>query len=196
MPCGFGFNSKKFNYPANKVVEGKGLRNLPEYDAWCRMFGRCYNPKELEKRPSYVGCSVKDSWMDYQDFASFWHTDPFRKESWQLDKDILFRDNKVYGPDTCCFIPLDLNCLLTNRKMHRGNTLIGTTLQNGFYFTQCSDGSGTQVYLGQYKTAEEGFFVYKSFKESVIKERAEKWKSQISPFVYEALINWEIRITD
>ena len=136
--------------------------------------------------------------MDYQEFANFWHKDEFRQSGWHLDKDILVRDNKEYGPETCCFVPYDLNCLLTARTLHRGDSLIGVHLRkdNGKYHAQCQDGSGKQAYLGQYDTQEEGFLVYKDFKESIIKERAEKWKAQISPKVYDALISWEIRITD
>lgn len=198
MPFGKGFNSKKFGYVCAAWIEGKGSRVLPEYKNWNHMFSRCFNPKELAKRPNYIGCFVNDIWMDYQEFADFWHKDKFRQKGWHLDKDILVRDNKEYGPDTCAFVPYDLNCLLTSRKLARGKDLVGVFQRsdNHMFIAQCQDGSGKQVYLGQYKTAEEGFFIYKDFKESVIKERAEKWKSQISPFVYEALINWEIRITD
>lgn len=50
--------------------------------------------------------------------------------------------------------------------------------------------------LGNYATAEEAFYAYKEAKESYIKEVANKWKDQIDPKVYNALMNWEVEITD
>lgn len=29
-----------------------------------------------------------------------------------LDKDIFIKGNKVYGPDTCCLVPIRVNALL------------------------------------------------------------------------------------
>ena len=50
--------------------------------------------------------------------------------------------------------------------------------------------------MGFYCTPEEAFYAYKQAKEDYIKEVANKWKDQIDPRVYEALMNWTIEITD
>ena len=50
--------------------------------------------------------------------------------------------------------------------------------------------------VGTYDTPEEAFYAYKPVKEAHIKSLAEKWKDQIDPRVYEALMNWTIEITD
>ena len=52
------------------------------------------------------------------------------------------------------------------------------------------------MHLGYYLTSTEAFIVYKNFKESYIKEVANKWKDQIDPKVYEALMKYEVEITD
>ena len=44
--------------------------------------------------------------------------------------------------------------------------------------------------------AEEAFLAYKQAKELHIKEVANKWKDQIDPRVYEALMNYTVEITD
>ena len=50
--------------------------------------------------------------------------------------------------------------------------------------------------LGYFDTPEEAFYVYKTNKEVYIKEMANKWKDQIDHRTHEALMNWEIEITD
>ena len=51
-------------------------------------------------------------------------------------------------------------------------------------------------WLGGFDTPEEAFLAYKQAKEAYIKEVANKWKGQIDPKVYEALMNWNVEITD
>ena len=51
-------------------------------------------------------------------------------------------------------------------------------------------------HLGLFNTELEAFKAYKTAKESFIKEQAEKWKSQIDPRAYEALMNYQVEIND
>ena len=47
-----------------------------------------------------------------------------------------------------------------------------------------------------FKTELEAFNAYKKAKESFVKEQAEKWKGKIDPRAYEALMNYQVEITD
>lgn len=62
--------------------------------------------------PKYQGVSV--AWENKSDFYQWFNEnwDPSHPE-YQLDKDILVPGNKVYGPDTCCFVPQWLNILIS-----------------------------------------------------------------------------------
>ena len=51
-------------------------------------------------------------------------------------------------------------------------------------------------HLGLFDTEEDAFQVYKKAKEVHIKEIAELWKDRIDSKVYQALLNWEINISD
>ena len=55
---------------------------------------------------------------------------------------------------------------------------------------------GKQEHLGSFKTELEAFNAYKQAKEAFIKEQANKWKSEIDPRAYEALMNYTVEITD
>ena len=49
---------------------------------------------------------------------------------------------------------------------------------------------------GVFNTELEAFRAYKVAKESFVKEQAEKYKSQIDPRAYNALMNYTVEITD
>ena len=63
------------------------------------------------------------------------------------------------------------------------------------YYASCRRGGGKE-YLGTFDTELETFHAYKQAKEAYVKELAEKWKDQIDPRVYEALMNYQVEITD
>ena len=55
---------------------------------------------------------------------------------------------------------------------------------------------GRSEYLGYFKTEIEAFNAYKKAKEAFIKEQAEKWKGKIDDRAYEALMDYQVEITD
>ena len=117
------------------------------------------------------------------------------KEGYQLDKDILKKGNKIYSPETCCFVPQEINTLLVKNDSKRGNLLIGVR-KNGNGFQARLNINGDTKIIGTYSTQEQAFLVYKEEKESYIKYLADKIKDNISPKVYNALINYIVEITD
>ena len=64
------------------------------------------------------------------------------------------------------------------------------------FVAMVSRNKGKPEYLGLFKTEIEAFNVYKKAKEVFVKEQAEKYKSQIDPRAYEALMNYQVEITD
>lgn len=168
------------------------------YSLWKSMLGRCYNEKLRLKYKSYKGCSVSPYFLNYQNFKDWCEQQVgFNQEGWHLDKDILVKGNKIYSEDTCCFVPPELNALLTSTKAKRGSLPIGVHCYKGrgtYASNICKDNHSH--YLGSYKTPEEAFLKYKEEREAYIKSKAHKWKDQIDARVYQALMNWKIEITD
>ena len=108
------------------------------------------------------------------------------------------KGNKVYSEDSCVFIPQGVNSLLIKHEASRGEHLIGVCWckRDKAFKAQISKNKGSPEHLGYFKTELEAFKAYKQAKESFIKEQANKFKSQIDPRAYEALMNYEVEITD
>ncbi len=188
--CGFGYID----------IEGASIgRNMTkEYQLWNNMINRCYNEKELSRNPTYKDCHVSEDWSYLSKFKEWCNQQiGFDQVSWQLDKDILVKGNKVYSPETCCFVPQEINNLFTKADRIRGKYPIGVyeDKQAGKFKVRISV-EGKHKHVGRYYCEKEAFYAYKVAKEQYIKEVANKWKGQIDVRVYEALINWEVSIDD
>lgn len=86
---------------------------------WKSMLERCYCKKHAIKRPSYVGCTVAEEWHNFQNFAKwFYENYPGDGGCYELDKDRLVAGNRVYGPDTCCFLSHEENTMISSVKSY------------------------------------------------------------------------------
>ena len=172
---------------------------LKEYALWKGVIGRCYDIEFHKKSPTYTDCSVSEKFKYYPYFQEWCNKQiGFNEDGWHLDKDILIKGNKVYSEDTCCFVPQEINGLFIKRDAARGDLPIGVWFdkQKGKYKADVSVGRKKRKRLGSFSTPEEAFQIYKEAKEDYIKEVANKWKDQIEPRVYEALMNYQVEITD
>ena len=168
------------------------------YDTWNNMYKRCYDPKLHKKKPTYENCSVAEEWWNFQAFAK-WDNENYYEvegETMALDKDILNKGNKIYSPDTCIYVPQSINTLFTKSNKIRGKYPIGVCKKGNRFVAQLSKGDVKQIHLGYFDTPEEAFQAYKQAKEAYIKEVAEKYKGKIDNRAYEALMNYEVEITD
>lgn len=166
------------------------------YSRWYNMLMRCYSENYHFNKEAYIGCSVDRIWHNFQLFSSWCKTQVgYLEAGWELDKDLLNKGNTTYSPQNSCFLPKELNALLikTLDAKDRGKFVIGVQQipKTGRYRVLCQ---GSHV--GVYGSEVEAFESYKRFKESFIKQQAEKWKDKIDPRAYEALMNYQVEITD
>lgn len=159
------------------------------------MLRRCYDNTDISIRAqSYKNCcSVHPDWHNFQVFAD-WYNYHYRKE-FELDKDILTKGNKVYSPNTCCFVPREVNQLFVKKDVLRGELPVGVSRKRNKFQAQISKGS-IRTHLTSFNTPEEAFQVYKITKESYIKEIADKYRGKISDQTYQAMYNYKVEITD
>ena len=184
-----------------KVRENGKLKR--EFKIWHHMLQRCYDPKYHETHPTYKGCKVEDYLLNFQNMGEWIESNYYEifGETMCLDKDILYKGNKVYSRETCIFVPKRINSLFTKRDNARGDSPIGVyPVPSGNYQVHCNNGYGKLDYLGTYLTKEEAFHVYKQYKEKVIKETIDSYEGKIpEPFysrLREAMYNYEVSIND
>lgn len=193
-----GIGTKGMRYPTRDEIN-----NLKEYNLWADMLRRC-TPEFWNERPAYTGVTCSENFKSYEYFYEWCQQqNGFRSKHdngrfWHLDKDILVRGNKVYSEDTCVFLPQNINLLITDSKGIRGKYPIGVTFDSrrNKFQSRCHDGTGTLKHLGLFYTAEDAFQAYKVYKEVLIKQVANEYRTQIDPRAYQALLNYTVEITD
>lgn len=171
-------------------IDGKTPKS---YNTWKSMLRRVYCPKLHVVRPTYIGCSVAEEWLEYQNFAEWFENHEYSNCGYQLDKDLLIPGNKIYAPDLCVFVPLQLNNLLLDSKATRGQYKQGVSFYkntNKFMAQIKIDGKNNN--LGYFDTELEAYFAYKKAKEQYVKDSANLWRNNIADEVYHALMNWQL----
>lgn len=102
-----------------KFKPSKNGRNTIAYDRWNNMLQRCYSDKYHKSRPTYMDCTVCDDWHNFQNFAEWFYSNyPNDGESYQLDKDFIVKGNRIYSPETCCFLTQDENTSIAHERSY------------------------------------------------------------------------------
>lgn len=178
-------------------------KHTEQYSVWKAILQRCYDEEHRARCPSYLGCTISPEWYNFQVFAKWYDDNIYYVDGsrMNLDKDILFKHNKIYSPLTCVFAPSRINTLFTKREASRGLYPIGTYLSHrkgrkDEFKAMCRDGSTKRVDLGGFPTPELAFSAYKVYKEALIKTIANLYKLLIPNNLYLAMINYKVEITD
>jgi len=193
-----GIGTKGMVYPSRK-----DRQILDEYAVWQDMLWRCA-PEFLLLRPTYTGTTCSENFAYYPYFyewcnkqKGFNNVDENGKK-WNLDKDILLKGNRLYHEDLCVFVPARINMLFVKSNKTRGDCPLGVHWDSGRgkFKAACSIGKNKGKFLGRFKSKEEAFQVYKTFKEALIKEVANEYKEQLDYRAYMALMNYQVEVTD
>lgn len=192
-------NNYKSIYGVGYFGYGKYTSDNKAYGYWFNMINRCYNPKYLETRQTYLQCYVCNEWHNFQNFAKWFEENYYeiQGEEMCLDKDILNKGNKLYSPSTCIFVTAFINCIFTKCDSLRGKYSIGVSKNTGGkYRAYVSNFGKSKTGLHSYKNELEAFKEYKEEKENYIKEVADKYKNYIPNELYKALYRYEVEIDD
>lgn len=154
-------------------------KNTVEYLYWFRSMRRCYDEGSTEY-PYYgmKGVYISPQWHNFQEFAEWcqWQRG-FKQDGWALDKDLFSSgDEKYYGPDTCCFLPREVNNLLRSQYSKGYNSRLQVFVAAKYIRTAKSESEASQI--------------YKESRKLFIKEKAKKYRDILCPRVYEGLLNY------
>lgn len=177
---------------------GEYDHNHPAYPHWNSMIVRGFSDKYKATYPTYTDVTVCNGWLNFQDFARWCDSQVgFNQPGFVLDKDIILKRNKIYSPDTCVFVPHQINSLLVKADSMRGEYPIGVYFDSKkCKLAACVRINGSNKTLGYFKTELDAFNTYKVAKEKYIKQMADKYKDTISSEAFAALYNYQVEITD
>lgn len=179
----------------------KGKPNPKDYSAWNNIRQRCYNLNIQDKLyPRYVGCTMSEDFLIFSKFREWYNSQMgCEQDGWHVDKDLLFKGNKVYSAETCVLLPPQINSLIVGANAIRGDLPKGVYLDKGNktprYRARVSQ-DGKRVCYGSYSNLEDAWLAYKEAKEAWIKVVAERWKDKIDPRAYNALLNYTVEWDD
>lgn len=172
---------------------GAGESDRRTYTTWMDIIRRCYCMHKHQA--CYDGCSVVAEWHNFQNFAKWYYENSYviDGERLHIDKDLLYFDNKIYGPDTCLLIPERINYLIIRHAPQRGKYPIGVRKHRKSlsFEARCMTHNGKES-IGFFNTPDEAFMAYKKRKEEFIKEVANEYKDKIPDKVYQALLKYEV----
>jgi len=152
MIYGVGINDA--DYIVGPKINSKQVW-CPYYRIWKSMLERCYSEKYHKLRPTYIGCEVCSEWQLFSKFRLWMETQDWAGK--QLDKDLL--GDKLYSPETCCFVPGWLNNLFIDCGRARGKYPIGVYHHSNKFRAQIRI-NGKRKYLGLFSTPEEAHSAY------------------------------------
>lgn len=168
--------------------------NQKAFQKYRAMFDRCYG-NQKGNNSAYIGCSVCEEWFDFSKFCEWFNENYYELEGEkiELDKDILVRNNRVYSPRTCVFVPHKINSIISQLNYHIPNKdlPIGVTHHITKYGKHRY--RVTKLPKGQlFDDVNEAFQAYKEYTENEMKAIADKYKNRIPKNLYETLYNFSV----
>lgn len=149
------------------------------YAVWYEMLKRCYTGS----KSCYEIVTVCEEWHNFQNFAGWYYT--YHQADFHLDKDLRKFGSKVYSPDTCSFVPCEVNGFAPRLPKERKYTTGVNKKRRAF--TASSFKEGAQHYIGRYTSEDEAYNAYCMYKKCVAKQLALKWVDYLHTEVYNNL---------
>jgi len=136
----------------DKISKGK-YKAKPYYEAWRQMLTRTFNQGYIKKHPTYMHVQMCKEWLRLSNFKE-WHDENYIK-GWELDKDILSGEYKMYGPLTCAYVPPEVNAIYKSYPISKSGLPRGVFKNNKKYTARLRLHKGNSLSLGTYNTIKE-----------------------------------------
>ncbi|MGZ8888088.1 MAG: hypothetical protein ACXW1D_00865 [Halobacteriota archaeon] len=148
--------------PIVPTVAGVGYRGIGKFSQtnyplarakWGDMLHRVYNPtRHGWENYGGRGVQVDACWHNFQNFAE-WIVGQrnYGKSGYELDKDILMPERKLYSVDTCCLVPREINTAVMHSGLNNGLPLgVSRTYNHNKPFRARMHKEGVIVNIGVY----------------------------------------------
>lgn len=177
------------------VGEYSSTTHKKQYATWKNMMTRCYSIKYHQKRPTYKDCYVCDEWHNFQNFAKWFDENYYDVpgDKMSLDKDFIIKNNKLYSPNTCIFIPSKINSAIECKQLTRGKYPLGITYRKN---TGLYEVNHANRYIGGYPHLDEAVSKYIEVKKKHLEKLANLYIDKIPEKIRHYILNYEVLPND
>lgn len=148
---------------------------------------------------SYTDVIVCDEWKDFNNFWEWikpYYDKGLIPKYWHMDKDLLSPpDQKIYSPETCCFLPPEINSLIVVKPtkestdpFHKGRSL-DYNYSYGMYFIKKSNVGGK--WLGYFYTKNEALEALCKYRVKQMKALVKQYEKMLDPNIIPTLLSWK-----
>src|SRR5690554_5252381 len=145
------------------------------YKAWNSMINRCTGTYSFE---TYKDTTICKEWQDYANFEKWYRNNIYEfNGTLELDKDLFSKNQKIYSPETCCFLPKEINTLISSassRNRYLPGVSVNVRKKKVSYTATIKIGKKKTTKV--FDTQKEAFYFYKDKKEKHIKDTANKYR--------------------
>lgn len=175
----------------NYVPKVKGKMSK-SYVYWFNMLTRCYDPTCNRANTYYGKVTVCELWLNYQNFAKWFDStfDYSYMEGWHIDKDLL-SDGLEYSPNSCCFIPGEINSIFKKNNESLYGYPRGVSKKDNKYQASIHR-YGKQGYIGLFNTIEEAHEEYLIAKTEYMRELSIKWRYLLGDKICDSILNFDL----
>lgn len=164
---GVGINDLDYQVSRYRVEDGKQVAewNCPFYNRWKEVLRRCHSVEFKRKCPTYRDVTCTKDWHVASRFVAWMQSKQW--EGRQLDKDIIFRGNKMYSPEACAFVLPATNSFVSGDTRDTNRYRLGAYKKKSGRFQSCIGNpfTGKVIRLGTYTFAEEAHEAWRKQKE-------------------------------
>ena len=168
------YNSKSFNGVVYKV--------------WSELLRRCYSETNESRNIAYKDCEVSKDWHNFQNFAEWYVNHEFFGFGYEIDKDLLLENNKIYCPTYCTMLPKSLNIVISSLDRKNGALPQGVRFDRNKYDVRIQK-DGIRKSIGRFNSLSEAAMAYNSEKGEELCELAKKYEGSITKESYLALLD-------
>jgi len=198
--------SGSISNPNRPTVFGFGINDAgledstdKRYVLWSSIIRRSYSKVYHENKPSYKDVRVSEDWRRLSNFIkdieNLPNFDLALSENWELDKDLLGGDQKLYSKETCCFLPRELNTLFTsesNKGLKKG---VFYNKRLNKFTSSINKGDKVRHHIGVYQTEAEAHLAYCKEKQKHLDGLILKYDDKLPENVKSKLKDWFLNKT-
>lgn len=166
-----------------KTVRGVGfignykdeVKNNPFYQTWTMLLDRSFPTEHRKEHPTYENCTICEDWLCFDIFQNdcrkligYKEKEKYTDVNFEIDKDVLFHNNKHYSKETCIWLPQKLNSFFTNINIRNKTGFEGVSQNKNKRYVTCISINGKTRHIGSSTTPFEAYLKYCKVKSEVL----------------------------